>query len=95
MNSEFELSKTTCSKLEARLKETEEKIRNLNRTYQSEVEELKKKEQAFKLLKENAISSIWKSEREVRKVIQSVVKKILDVVDEGSTVKVVEVTKLL
>ena len=77
------------------MKETEEKIRNLNRTYQSEVEELKKKEQAFKLLKENAISSIWKSEREVRKVIQSVVKKILDVVDEGSTVKVVEVTKLL
>lgn len=46
-------------------------------------------------MKENAISSIWKSEREVRKVIQSAVKKILDVVDEGSTVKVVEITKLL
>lgn len=43
INSELELSKTTSSKLELRLKETEEKIRNLNRTYQSEVEELKKK----------------------------------------------------
>ena len=59
--SELDLSKTTCSKLDSRLKETEEKIRNLNRTYQAEVEELKRKEQSFKKVKENAVSSIWKS----------------------------------
>ena len=77
------------------MKDSEEKIRNLNRTYNSEVEELKRKEQAFKKMKENAISSVWKSEREVRKIIQSTVKKLLDVVDEQSTIKVVEVTKTL
>ena len=49
----------------------------------------------FKKLKENAVSSVWKSEREVRKVIQSTIKKILEVVDEQSTIKVVEVTKTL
>lgn len=49
----------------------------------------------FKKLKENAVSSVWKSEREVRKVIQSTIKKILEVVDEQSTIKVVEVTKNL
>jgi predicted component of type VI protein secretion system len=59
------------------------------------VEELKKKEQSFKRMKENAVSSIWKSEREVRKVIQNSIKKILEVVDEQSTVKVVEATKQL
>lgn len=53
----------------------------MNRTYNSEVEELKRKEQMFKKMKENATSSVWKSEREVRKIIQSTVKKILDVVD--------------
>lgn len=41
------------------------------------------------------MSSIWKSEREVRKVIQNNIKKILEVVDEQSTIKVVEVTKNL
>ena len=46
-------------------------------------------------MKENAVSSVWKSEREVRKVIQSTIKKILEVVDEQSTVKVVEVSKSL
>ena len=46
-------------------------------------------------MKENAVSSVWKSEREVRKVIQSTIKKILEVVDEQSTVKVVEVSKNL
>ena len=35
------------------------------------------------------MSSIWKAEREVRKVIQGAVKKILEVVDEQSTMKVV------
>lgn len=59
------------------------------------MEELKKKEQSFKRMKENAVSSIWKSEREVRKVIQNSIKKILEVVDEQSTVKVVEATKQL
>ena len=67
----------------------------MNRTYNSEVEELKRREQMFKKLKENAVSSVWKSEREVRKVIQSTIKKILEVVDEQSTIKVVEVTKNL
>ena len=67
----------------------------MNRTYNSEVEELKRREQMFKKLKENAVSSVWKSEREVRKVIQSTIKKILEVVDEQSTIKVVEVTKTL
>ena len=67
----------------------------MNRTYNSEVEELKRREQMFKKLKENAVSSVWKSEREVRKVIQSTIKKILEVVDEQSTIKVVEVTKSL
>lgn len=57
------------------------------------MEELKKKEQSFKRMKENAVSSIWKSEREVRKVIQNSIKKILEVVDEQSTIKVVEATK--
>lgn len=57
--------------------------------YQLEVEEFKKKEQSFKKIKENASSSIWKSEREVRKVIQQNIKKILEVVDQQSTVKVV------
>lgn len=59
------------------------------------MEELKKKEQSFKRMKENAVSSIWKSEREVRKVIQNSIKKILEVVDEQSTVKVVDATKQL
>lgn len=40
-------------------------------------------------MKENALSSVWKSEREVRKVVQNTIKKILEVVDEQSTVKVV------
>jgi hypothetical protein len=41
------------------------------------------------------VSSIWKTEREVRRVIQASVKKILEVVDEQSTIKVMEVTKNL
>jgi hypothetical protein len=63
LSSELELIKTTSTKLENRLKESDEKIRNLSRTYQVELEELKKKEQSFKRLKESAISSVWKSER--------------------------------
>jgi hypothetical protein len=55
------LAKATTAKLETRIKESEEKIRNLNRTYQTEVEELKKKEQGYKKMKENALSSVWKS----------------------------------
>jgi len=39
------------TKLESKLKENEDKIKNLNKTYQTEVEELKKKEQAFKRYK--------------------------------------------
>ena len=46
-------------------------------------------------MKENALSSVWKSEREIRKVVQSTIKKILEVVDEQSTAKIVEVTKTL
>lgn len=41
------------------------------------------------------MSSIWKSEREVRRVIQSSIKKIIEVVDEQSTMKVMEITKTL
>jgi hypothetical protein len=56
---------------------------------------MKRKEQNFKKVKENVVSSIWKSEREVRRVIQGSIKKIIDVVDEQSTMKVMEITKTL
>jgi hypothetical protein len=42
---------------------------------------LKKKEQTFKKTKEILASAIWKSEREVRRVVQNGIKKILEVVD--------------
>ena len=46
-------------------------------------------------MKENVSSSVWKSEREVRRVLQTAVKHILGVVDSQSTPKVVEITKTL
>lgn len=95
ISSQLELSKATASKLEAKLKESEEKIRSLNRTYLTEVEDMKKKEQNFKRVKQNVVSSIWKSEREVRRIIQASIKKIIEVVDQQSTIKVMEVTKAL
>ena len=42
---------------------------------------MKKKEQEFKKFKETVHRSIWKSEREVRKVIQRSIKMILGNVD--------------
>lgn len=56
---------------------------------------MKKKEQNFKRVKQNVVSSIWKSEREVRRIIQASIKKIIEVVDQQSTIKVMEVTKAL
>jgi len=38
LTSELEPAKTTSAKLETRIKESEEKIRSLNRAYQAEVE---------------------------------------------------------
>ena len=76
-------------KVESRLKESEEKIKSLNRVYQTESEEFKKKEQHFKRVKESMANSIWKTEREVRKALQESIKKILSIVDESNTGKIV------
>jgi len=56
---------------------------------------MKKKEQGFKKMKEALHRGLWKTEREVRKVVQSNVKKILESVDEKSTLKVMEITSKL
>ena len=92
---ELELAKSTLSRVEAKLREAEERTVGLNRTYLSEVDSMKKKEQTFKKFKETLHRSLWKSEREVRKVIQANVKRILESVDEKHTLKVMEVTNKL
>ena len=56
---------------------------------------MKKKEQEFKKFKETVHRSIWKSEREVRKVVQRSIKMILGNVDQKQTLRVMEVTNKL
>lgn len=51
ITSELEIAKAAVAKLEAKLKDSEEKNRNLNRICVTEVEEMKKKEQNFKKVK--------------------------------------------
>jgi hypothetical protein len=91
----LELLKTNLAKVEARWREGEEKIRSLNRNYQAEAEEMRKKETGFKRLKESITSGQWKAERETRKVIQSSTRQLIELVDEKNTIRVMEVSRLL
>ena len=92
---DLELSRNTLSRVEGKLREAEERGVSLNRTYLGEVEVMKKKEQGFKKFKETLHRSVWKSEREVRKVVQASIKRILESVDEKQTLRVMEVTNKL
>ena len=49
--------------------------------YDSEVEQLKKKESSHKAFKEGLVNNIWKAERDVRKTVQYFVKNLLTVTD--------------
>jgi predicted nucleic acid-binding Zn-ribbon protein len=61
LSSELELLRANLAKVEGRWRESEDKIRSLNRSYQAESEEMRKKEQSFKRIKESVTSSIWKA----------------------------------
>lgn len=67
----------------------------MNKVYQAELEQLKKKEANYKQFKEGLVNNIWKAEREVRKTVQYFVKNLLTVTDEKNTKAVAELTKSL
>lgn len=46
-------------------------------------------------MKENVVSSMWKSEREVRRLLQGSTRQIVEVVDEKNTMKVMEISRTL
>jgi hypothetical protein len=63
--------------------------------YNAELEQLKKKEVAFKGYKEWVLNQQWAMEREVRKLMQNFIKRFLEniTLDEKSTTKLVEMIK--
>ena len=58
-------------------RETEEKIKNINRVYQGELDQLKKKEALNRSSVESLGRIQWDIERDVKKIIQSYSKKIV------------------
>ena len=82
-------------KLEDKNKEFEDKNKNTIKVYQIEVEQLKKKEQAYKTYKEWVLNQQWAMEREVKKYIQGFIKKLLEnvVLDERGSNKMVDLVK--
>ena len=82
-------------KLEDKNKEFEDKNKNSIKVYQIEVEQLKKKEQAYKTYKEWVLNQQWAMEREVKKYIQGFIKKLLEnvVLDERGSNKIVDLVK--
>ena len=82
-------------KLEDKNKEFEDKNKNTIKVYQIEVEQLKKKEQAYKTYKEWVVNQQWAMEREVKKYIRGFIKKLLEnvVLDERGSNKMVDLVK--
>ncbi len=81
--------------MEEKNKDFEDKLKNINKVYNAELEQLKKKEMAFKGYKEWVLNQQWAMEREVRKLMQSFIKRFLEslTLDEKTTTKIVEMVK--
>ena len=76
---ELEVARSTITKMDAKIKDNEEKLRNTNKVYQAELEQLKKKESSHKNFKESVSTLQWSAERDVRRVVQGFIKKAIEV----------------
>ena len=74
---ELEVARSTITKLEASKRETEEKINNINKVYQGELEQLKKKEAANRNTKQNLGRIRWDIERDLKRIMQEYSKKFV------------------
>lgn len=90
---EVEIARATINKLEQNKRETEEKIKNINKVYQEELEEIKRRE----INNRHALESIdrihWDIERETKKIVQSYSKKFIS--SKDSAQKIVNEVKCL
>ena len=60
------------------MKEVQNERNTQTKAFQVEIENLRKKELVLKSYKDTVMSSQWNCEREVRKLIQTFIKKVLE-----------------
>ncbi len=78
---EVEIARNQILKLDARIIELDNKIKSMNKLYQQELEEMKKKELSYKGFKEDVVNQQWNTQREVRKTLRNFTKSFLTLND--------------
>ena len=74
---ELQISRSSIQKLEGKVKEMQNERNTQTKAFQVQIENLRKKELVLKSYKDTVMSSQWNCEREVRKLIQTFIKKVL------------------
>ncbi len=83
------MARKTISNLDQKSRDYDEKMKGVNKLYQNEMEQLKKRDVVFKSYKETVINYLWNTEREIKKGVQNFIKQFLDVSEDKNSQKVV------
>ena len=67
----------------------------MNKLYQGELEQLKRRELSYKQYKESVSNYCWNSEREIKRGLQNFIKNILEMGEDKNPQRVVEVSRML
>ncbi len=89
LTNELEVARKTISNLDQKSRDYDEKMKGVNKLYQNEMEQLKKRDVVFKSYKETVINYLWNTEREIKKGVQNFIKQFLDVSEDKNSQKVV------
>ena len=89
LTNELEVARKTISNLDQKSRDYDEKMKGVNKLYQNEMEQLKKRDVVFKSYKETVINYLWNTEREIKKGVQNFIKQFVDVSEDKNSQKVV------
>ena len=90
---ELEIARKSIATVEERVRESEEKVKGTVRTYQGELEQMKKKEVASRNYKETVSNHLWGLEREIKKGVQAFIKNFLEVSEDRHSQRILELIR--
>lgn len=93
MSNELEVARKTIINLEYRHRQSDDKIKSLTKTYQVELEQLKKKDQLSKAFREAVSNYQWNTEREIKKSLQNFIRNFLEVSNDKNSQKIIELVR--
>lgn len=89
VHNEIQVARKTITNLDLKSKDYDDKLKGVNKLFQTEMEQLKKRDLVFKNYKESMTNYMWNTERQIKKGLQNFIKTFLEVNQDRNSQRVV------